>query len=43
MKNVALNEVMKELSWKERIIVRLLKKTFYKMYKIGITFGFNSK
>ena len=26
MKNVVLDEVMKELNWKERIIVRLFKK-----------------
>lgn len=43
MKDVVLDEVMKELSWKERIIVKLFKKTFYKMYKIGIAFGFNNK
>lgn len=43
MKNVVLDEVMKELSLKERIVVKLFKKTFYKMYKIGITFGFNNK
>lgn len=43
MKNVILDEVMKELSLKERIVVKLFKKTFYKMYKIGITFGFNNK
>ena len=43
MKDVVLDEVMKELSLKERIVVKLFKKTFYKMYKIGITFGFNNK
>lgn len=43
MKDVVLDEVMKELNWKERIVVKLFKKTFYKMYKIGITFGFNNK
>lgn len=43
MKNVVLDEVIKELNWREKIIVKLFKKTFYKMYKIGITFGFNNK
>ena len=43
MKDVVLDEVMKELNWKERIIVKILAKTFYKVYKIGITFGFNNK
>lgn len=43
MKNAVLDEVMRELNWRERIIVKLFKKTFYKMYKIGVTFGFNSK
>lgn len=43
MKNVVLDELMRELNWRERIIVKLFKKTFYKMYKIGVTFGFNSK
>lgn len=43
MKNIVLDEVMKELNWKERIVVKILAKTFYKVYKIGITFGFNNK
>ena len=43
MKNVVLDEIIKELNLKERIVVKLFKKTFYKMYKIGITFGFNNK
>lgn len=43
MKDVVLDELMRELNWRERIIVKLFKKTFYKMYKIGVTFGFNSK
>lgn len=36
MKNEILNEVKKELSWWERITVKLLAKTFYKVYKIGV-------
>lgn len=43
MKDVVLDEVMKDLNFKERIIVKLFSKTFYKIYKIGITFGFNNK
>lgn len=40
MKNVVLDEVMKELNWKERIVVRLFKKTFYSVYKSGVRNGF---
>ena len=43
MKDVVLNEVMKELSWRERLVVKIFPKTFYKVYKIGVTFGFNNK
>lgn len=41
-KDVAM-EVMKELNWKERIVVRMFKKSFIKVYKLGITYGFNNK
>ena len=41
MKDVILNEVMKELNWKERIIVKVYRKTIYKIYKEGIRRGFN--
>ena len=30
-----MNEVMKELNWKERIIVRTFNKTFNKVYNIN--------
>lgn len=43
MNDVVLNEIKNELNWKERIIVRIFKKTFNKMYKLGITYGFNNK
>lgn len=43
MKNVVLNEVKKELNWRERIVVKLFNKTIIKIYKIGITYGFNNK
>ena len=34
MKDVVLNEVKKELNWKERIIVKIFTKTFTKIYNI---------
>lgn len=41
--NVVLDEVKNELNWKEKIIMRIFSKTFLKVFKIGITFGFNNK
>ena len=41
--DVVKDEIMKELNWKERIFVKLFAKTFEKVYKLGITFGFNNK
>lgn len=41
-KNV-INEISKDLKFWERVIVRMNKKLFIKIYKIGITFGFNNK
>lgn len=38
-----MNVVVKELNWKERFVVKVFTKTFNKVYKIGITFGFNNK
>ena len=35
--------VVNELNFKEKIIVKLFPKTFIKVYKLGITFGFNNK
>ena len=43
MKDVVEDEVLKELSFVEKIIVKLFTKTFIKVYKIGITYGFNNK
>lgn len=37
------NEMMKNLNIKERIIVNIFARTFKKVYKMGITFGFNNK
>ena len=42
-KNVVKDVVLKELSIVEKIIVKLFTKTFIKVYKIGITYGFNNK
>lgn len=41
MKNVVLNELKKELNWKERIVVKLFTKTMKKMYTEGVKKGFN--
>lgn len=35
MKNVVLKEVMKELNWKERIVIKLFTRTFNKIYNIA--------
>lgn len=35
IKDVVKNEVMKELNWKERIVVRAFNKTFFKIYGIS--------
>lgn len=35
MKDVVLDEVMKDLNFKERIIVKLFSKTFYKIFNIS--------
>lgn len=32
MKDVVLDEVVKELNWKEKIIVKIFSKEFYKVY-----------
>ena len=41
-KDVAM-EIEKVLNWKERIVVKMFKKSFMKVYKLGITYGFNNK
>ena len=35
MKDAVLNEVKKELNWKERIVLKLFTKTFVKVYNIA--------
>ena len=41
MEEEILKEICKDLNWKERIIVRLFKKSFIKVYKNGVKTGFN--
>ena len=36
MKDVVLNEVKKELNWKERIIVKIFSNLFYYAYRKGM-------
>ena len=35
MKDVVLNEMKKELNWKERIIIKIFTRTFSKIYNIA--------
>lgn len=42
MKNIVENEIKKELNFKERVVFKLFKKTFMKVYKKGIEKAFNS-
>ena len=35
MKDVVLDEVKKALNWRERIVVKIFKKTFIKIYEKG--------
>ena len=43
MENNIAKEIVKDMNWRERIVVVLFKKIFLKVYKKGITFGFNNK
>lgn len=43
MKDVVKDDVVKELNLPEKIIVKIFRKTFIKIYKLGITFGYNNK
>ena len=38
-----MKNVVKELNFVEKIIVKIFRKTFIKIYKLGITFGYNNK
>lgn len=41
MKDVVLEEVKKELNWRERIIVKVFSNLFYYIYRRGMIDGFN--
>lgn len=41
MKKVEYDEVKKELNWKQRIIIRLFPRTFYKVFHISRTMTLN--
>lgn len=41
--NTKENENLKKFSLYERIILKLHRRLFEKIYKMGITFGFNNK
>lgn len=43
MEKYVVKEISKNLKLYEKIIVTIFKKTFIKVYKLGITFGFNNK
>ena len=42
MENVLLDELKKELNWKEKIIIKIFKKTIIKVYGIAGKNVFNS-
>lgn len=42
MKDLVLEEVKKELTWKERFIVAIFRKFIIKIYKKGIEKGVNA-
>lgn len=44
MEEEILREIMRECeNWKERLVVKMFTRLFVKVYKMGITFGFNNK
>lgn len=38
-----LKEILNDCSFYERIIIKIFNKEFVKVFKLGITFGFNNK
>lgn len=42
-KDIVKDVVVKKLNFAEKIIVKIFRKTFVKIYKLGITFGYNNK
>lgn len=43
MNDLVIKDVEKELNWKEKVVVKIFAETFDKIYKLGITYGFNNK
>lgn len=43
MEKYVVKEISKNLKLYEKIIVRIFKKQFVRVYKLGINFGFNNK
>lgn len=41
MRDVVLEEIKKELNWKEKVVVSVFKKVFIKMYRKGMVDCFN--
>lgn len=41
MEKEIVKEICKDLNWKERIIVRLFRKRFIKIYRLGVVKCFN--
>ena len=42
VENVVLDEIIKGLNWKEKIIVKLFRRTFFKVYNISRIKSVNS-
>ncbi len=40
MNEIIIEEILKECKWYEKIIIKIFKKLFIKMYKIGVKKGF---
>lgn len=43
MEKYIVKEICKNLKLNEKIIIGIFRKQFIKVYKLGITFGFNNK
>lgn len=41
--NMEIEKLTKKLNLYERVILKIHKRLFMKIYKLGITFGFNNK
>ena len=43
VEELILKELEKDFNWKEKIIARTFKTMTIKIYKLGITYGFNNR